>query len=96
MKGLQPPKKPLTLTTAHYAEARHMATARKKPTPPSGTMTDNMTDAEEEAFFQGIADDMTEAAQAAIAENDTLGIPSVSASKGKRVVRQPPKKTLTP
>ena len=73
-------------------------TTRKKPkTPtPSGVMTDNMTDAEEEAFFQGIADDMTEAAQAAIAENDRLGIPSVRASNGKRVVRQLPKKAPTP
>lgn len=59
-------------------------------------MTDTMSDAEEEAFFQGIADDMTEAAQAAIAENDKLGIPSVSASNGKRMVRQPPKKVPAP
>lgn len=73
-----------------------MATARKKPRPPSGMMTEAMSDAEEEAFFQGIADDMTEAAQAAIAENDKLGIASVSASKGKRVVRQPPKKAPAP
>jgi hypothetical protein len=46
----------------------------------AGLMTDNMTDAEEEAIFQGIADDMTEAAQAAIAENDRLGIPSVGST----------------
>jgi hypothetical protein len=69
--------------------------ATKKPKH-AGLMTDNMSDAEEEAFFQGIADDMTEAAQAAIAENDRLGIPSVGTRHGKRVVRQPPKKAPTP
>ena len=73
-----------------------VTSARKKPKPPSGRMTDNMTEAEEEAFFQGIADDMTEAAQAAIAENDRLGIPSVGTRNGKRVVRQPPKKVPVP
>ena len=69
--------------------------ATKKPKQ-AGLMTDDMTGAEEEAFFQGIAEDITEAAQAAIAENDRLGIPSVGTRNGKRVVRQPPKKAPTP
>jgi hypothetical protein len=72
---------PSTKTKAITAKAGNSARtpATKKPMQ-AGLMTDNMTDAEEEAIFQGIADDMTEAAQAAIAENDHLGIPSVGST----------------
>lgn len=87
-------------TTKSKSTSAKAGDAARAPTvseaKPSGLMTDNMTEADEEAFFQGIADDMTEAAQAAIAENDRLGIPSVGTRNGKRVVRQPPKKVATP
>lgn len=88
---------PIAKTKPTSAKAGNAARtpAAKKPKQ-SGFMADDMTETEEEAFFQGIADDMTEAAQAAIAENDRLGIPSVGTRNGKRVVRQPPKKAPTP
>lgn len=96
MKVLQPTDKATRLNAEHYTEAKTVATARKKPKQPSGIMTDNMTENEEMAFIHGIVDDMTEAAQDAIRENDRLGIPSVSASKGKLVVRKPAKKVPQP
>jgi hypothetical protein len=84
------------MTTTKTKSSKSKAGSSTKPAKQLAVLKDGMTDAEEEDFFQGIADDMTEAAQAAIAENDRLGIPSVGTRNGKIVVRQPPKKEPAP